>query len=326
MIQRQKTIKCDIPGYDGKPNKRVIFLIDDYISQEKGDGSVGSVASKKELLEKYRSKTSDSKKLKAIDADIDYLNTRNDDEWAISIPRKILKTRNLQSLITVNHELGHIYCRETTSDDEWKEMQRWQRTRDEYDDIDRTVKNGNHAISTEELYADTYAADKVSANALQKTDEKIFKKFKQDMSGYIKKAKVKQQKLLNRLKSLPDKLTEEEEFEIKKQARDLVIEIRKLHKPGLPDSQQDPKALAMFKEVLKLEKKLDRSKDLPFEKNMIETDLYHIGDALDLYASAIKNLNIEHLTHHAYANKKDRIKFESFSVLVSNDEFFDLTE
>lgn len=321
-----KTIKCDIPGYDGKPIKRVIFLIDDYISQEKGDGSVGLVAAKKELLEKYRSKTSDPKKLKAIDADIKYLNTRNDNEWAISIPRKILKTRNLQNLITVNHELGHIYCNETTSDDEWKEMQRWQRSRDEYDDIDRSVKNADHAISTEELYADTYAADKVSANALQKTDEKTFKKFKQDMSGYIKKAKVKQQKILNRLKSLPNKLTEEEEFEIKKQARDLVVEIRKLHKPGLPDSQQDPKALAMIKEVLKLEKKLDRSKDLPFEKNMIETELYNIGDALDLYASAIKNLNIEHLTHHAYANKKDRIKFESFSVLVSNDEFFDLTE
>ena len=323
---KTKTIKCDIPGYDGKPIKRVLFLIDDYISQEKGDGSVGSVASKKELLEQYGRNTRDPKKLKSIDADIEYLNTRDDDEWAISIPRKILKTRNLQNLITVNHELGHIYCRETTGDDEWKEMQRWQRTRDEYNDVDRSVKNGDHAVSTEELYADTYAADKVSAHALQKTDEKTFKKFKQDMYGYIKKAKVKQQKLLNRLKSLPNKLTEEEESGIKKQARDLVVEIRKLHKPGLPDSQQDPKALAMFKEVLKLEKKLDRSNDLPFEKNMIETDLYHIGDALDHYALAIKNLNIEHLTHHAYANKKDRIKFESFSVLISNDEFFDLTE
>ena len=32
---KTKTIKCDIPRYDGKPNKRVIFLIDDYISQER---------------------------------------------------------------------------------------------------------------------------------------------------------------------------------------------------------------------------------------------------------------------------------------------------
>lgn len=328
---KTKTIKCDIPDENGGKINRVLMLIDDQIAQYKKDASVSSVLGKKNYLNELLEKTNNPDKIKAIEKELEFLNKYDENEWCITIPKKILKTRNLQNLITVNHELGHIYVRSSPkgskADDQWDQIQQWCDTRNEYNHASRNVKNFNHAISVEEILADSYAADKVSSQALHKTNDKVYSRARQDIYGFIKKQRKEYKRLKNQLDKMPVNTSQKEYDNLHEQVKNLYQKCSQLWDPDVDKYNQDPLLYVLRDQYVKLKNKLDNSEEKLKNNKLIRDDLNDQLDEIEYilkrYEKVLMNYKIERNTHNTFVNEPSRIKTENYSeALIPNEQFF----